>query len=138
MAMLLAAGRPAMMNQRVIERFPGDELQLRLLVNDLVIVETPRLHHPGPLLQVGCRAPWLYPPAAHPYWGRLGDPVERQRRQTEFAIGVDGVWYTGQSRYIFDSTRFEPFRRTADSQPPACAWVERMTRVSAGDSAPKP
>lgn len=138
-AVLLAAGRPAMMNQLLIECLGPDQFQLRLMVNDLVVSQTPVLHTTGSELQVECHAPWLYPPAAHPFWRAYSpDPAERQRGQNLFAIGVGGTWYAGRSPRIFDATSFEPFVRTAAARPPVCAWVEKLTRLTSGDPRDKP
>lgn len=126
--MLLAMGRLGMMNELLIERTAPDQVRLRLMANEIHIVETPMLHHAGPLLHVECDAPWLYPPAAHPYWKDYTDAAERERRQSVFGLRVEGVWYAQRSPWIFDATRFEPFVRTAAYQPPACAWIENLHR----------
>lgn len=131
-AVLLAAGVPGMMNQLLLERVAPDQLRLRLVTNNLIMVETPVLHHRGPVVHVVCQAPWLYPPAAHPYWRTYADPAERLRRQTLLDIQVDGVSYARRSTWGFDATSFEPFVRTGTSQPPACAWVvDKPVRLEA-------
>ena len=119
-----------MMNQLTIERITPGDLRLRLVVNDLVIAETGVIHAHGPILNLQFHAPWLYPPAAHPYWNAYDSPDERLRRQTLFAIRVDGQWSARNSSWVFDATSFEPFVRTADSRPVACAWVEELSRLA--------
>ena len=134
-AMLMASGREGMLNQLLIERTGTDGVRLKLVENDLTMVETPVLRISGTALHVVCHAPWLYPPVAHPYWRTYADADDRRQRQTMFAIEVGGILYARLSPWFFDSTAFEPFVRRATSQPPACAWVETITRLP---SAPMP
>jgi len=129
-AVLLGTGSESMMNQLVIERLGPTEFRLRLKANAQVLAETPPLHSDGPVIHVECAAPWLYPPAAHPYWrANYADERDRELRQTLYAIIVNGAVYGRQSRFGFDATRFEPEVRTAASGPGACAWVESWSRV---------
>ena len=143
---LLAAGRPDMMDRLVLERFPGDRVRLSLRANDRVLVTTPILPAGGPRPQLRCSAPWLYPPSAHPFWNRYPAP-ERAERQTLFAIDFGGMRYERQSQLhfdatrfepFFDSTRFEPFVRTAAADSAGGAWVEKITRADARPAAANP
>jgi hypothetical protein len=132
-AVLLASGLPGAMNRLLIERIAPDRVRLRLLENDLIMVESPVLPVQGPVLHIVCHAPWLYPPVAHPFWHLPSEAAERRLRQTLFAIDVNRARYARQSDWFFDSTSFEPFVRGAASQPAACAWVESLSRpASAG------
>jgi len=125
-AILLAAGSQSMMNRLIIDRVAPGQVKLRLTVNDLVIVETPTVACHGPAFHMVCEAPWLYPPAAHPFWDSFTDPSERQLRQTTFAIEVGGIRHARQTIWGFDATRLEPWVRTEAAQSHSCAWVERI------------
>ncbi len=127
--MLLASGREGMMNQLLIDRIAPDRVRLKLVENDLTMVETPEFQVSGPLLRIVCHAPWLYPPVAHPYWRTYADADERRQRQTMFAIEVNGMLYARLSPWFFDSTAFDPFVHHASSQRAAEAWVEKMDRL---------
>ena len=122
---LFAAGQPSTLNQLVLERIERDRVRLRLLVNESIIVETPALRIDGPTLHVRCDAPWLYPPADHPYWD-IFSAEERQRRQTLFSITVDDVVHARRTTLGFDAIQFDPVVRTGPDST-SCAWVEKWT-----------
>ncbi|HWA09842.1 MAG TPA: hypothetical protein VG838_10360 [Opitutaceae bacterium] len=128
--MLIGSGREGMVNNLLIERPAPGRIQLKLVENDLSMVETPVLAIDGPVLHIVCHAPWLYPPVDHPYWRTYSDPGERGERQTMFAIEINGVRYARFSEWFFDSTAFDPFVHRA-SVGPAIAWVEKILRVPA-------
>jgi hypothetical protein len=128
-AVLLGAGSESMMNRLIIERTSSTELRLRLTANAQVVLETPSLRSAGSSLHIECAAPWLYPPAAHPYWHTAyPDEPERRRRQTLYAVTVNGAVFARPWLWGFDATRFGPDVRTVDAAPPACAWVDRISR----------
>jgi hypothetical protein len=130
---LMAAGSQSTVDRLVIERAASNRIRLRLVANDLSILETPFVTCSGTTVRIVCAAPWLYPPAAHPYWRiTYPDEQERRRRQTLYAIAVNGAKYSCQSWWGFDATRFEPDVRTASSVPSACAWVESLSRIDPG------
>lgn len=126
---LLAAGSATMLNQLVIIRPALDQVQLRLMVNEIRIVETPVLHVGPDGLQVECYAPWLYPPAAHPYWTTPTAPVNRELPQHLFGLRVGDGWYARLSDWVFDATSFDPIVRTQATRPQSCAWVQEISRL---------
>jgi hypothetical protein len=137
-AVLLAAGSENMLNRLLIERLDGGRYRLRLTVNDLIMVETPPLPAGGPVLHLRCWAPWLYPPAAHPFWDALANARERELRQTLYALEVDGASYARRSRWGFDATSFEPSVQSGAGRASECAWVESLSRLEAGPASLRP
>jgi hypothetical protein len=135
---LLSTGRQGMLDLLILERVAPGKIRLRLAVNDLVMAETPVLDHSAPTLRVECHAPWLYPPVAHPYWRAFPDAAERRERQTLFALAVDGVVAAKRTTWVFDATRFEPFIRTAQTDPTEGAWVEKLTHLGDSPRVPAP
>jgi hypothetical protein len=127
-----------MLDLLILERVAPGKIRLRLAVNDLVMAETPVLDHSAPTLRVECHAPWLYPPVAHPYWRAFPDAAERRERQTLFALAVDGVVAAKRTTWVFDATRFEPFIRTAQTDPTEGAWVEKLTHLGDSPRVPAP
>ena len=128
---LLGTGSQGMLNELLIDRMPPDLVRLRLVVNNMIMAETPLLRHTGGTLHVLCHAPWLFPPAAHPFWrAAYPDADERRTHQTLYAMAIDGVVYARQSWWGFDATRFDPFVRTTAGDPASCAWVESYYHIA--------
>lgn len=105
---LLSSGRLGMMNRLILRRIDPAHLGLSLQENETVVAEVPRMEFQGGMLRVRIEAPWLYPPAQHPYWDRYADPLERTDRQTRFSIGASNQMDVAYSDFSFDATGFEP------------------------------
>lgn len=127
-SVLVADGRPGEVVQLEIERFGQHHAILRLRTNHLLMIETPMLELPDSF-QVQCDAPWLYPPAEHPYWANFPDHGERRARQLLFAITINDYQYRRLSIWTFDSSRFDPVVQTAAMGLNGTAWVEDWQRV---------
>ncbi len=127
---LLGNGRTGLLNQLLLERLDASHVRLQLIENDLAILSTPPLEVTNGILHLGVAAPWLYPPAAHPYWDGFTNGTERHTLQTCFALAAAGHVVSANSYYYFDSASFEPFVRRQDSANTASAWVESVQQIA--------
>jgi hypothetical protein len=127
-AVLAGAGSEGMLDQLILDRITPSEYQLRLTVNNRVVLQTPVLHARGDRLIIRCAAPWLYPPAAHPFWRMIPSEEERSVRQTLYQLSVNGSEWSARSQWGFDATAFDPYVRTAAAHSIACAWVDHWQR----------
>jgi len=125
---LIASGRPAMVNQLVIEFTDPRHVRLSLVENDFIIVSTADLPVDSGTVSARLEAPWLYPPAAHPYWDTY-DPGMRLVLQTRFALTTSGGTAVRNSTYCFDSVRFEPVVRTRALAEAGAPWVEALEQL---------
>ena len=126
---LLASGRPQMANQLLLRRVDAGHVRLILVSNEHRIVSTPDLAVAEGALHVRLSAPWLYPPAAHPYWDALA-PAKGQEDQTLFSIEWDlGSVYVHSSQY-FDPVTFEPAVETASAASPGTPYVESIAAAA--------
>ncbi len=99
---LMASGRPGFSNQLEIE---GS--QARLTDGPHVTLVLPLARLEG-TLALHLEAPWLYPPAEHPYWDAITDPARRRALQTRYAL-ADGTAHAEASwSHGFDPVDFEP------------------------------
>jgi hypothetical protein len=121
---LVASGRPGMMNELILERTDPTHARLVLAENVLsVVVASPVVDLRDGTLEARIDAPWLYPPPPSPWWDRF-DPVLRADLRTRFAITVDGEVSAAHTPRFFDATRFEPWITGRDPSAPQDAWVE--------------
>jgi hypothetical protein len=134
---LLATGQPGTMNRLVLESIAPAQWRLRLVMNNLIMLETPVFHHEGLELHVECHAPWLYPPANHPYWQAAQNAGDAARNQTLLGLKVDDRWVSRQAVRIFDASGFEPSVRTS-AAPPDFAWVEKISRLESAPAGARP
>ena len=126
---LLASGRPQMANQLLLSRVDAGHVRLVLVANDHRILATPDLPVADGKLHVRLNAPWLYPPAAHPYWDAL-QPTQRQEDQTLFSVEWDsGSVYQHSSQY-FDPVTFEPAFETASAASPGMPYIESIAAAA--------
>ena len=122
---LLASGRAQRVNQLVLRRLEGGRAMLLLVENEHRVLATPALDVPGGLLRVRLSAPWLYPPAAHPYW----DGFEQHRRaelQTLFSIEWGSGGASAHSARSADPLAFEPAVRRGPQGDPGEPYVEAL------------
>ena len=127
---LLASGRPQMANQLLLRRVDRGHVQVAIVANDHRVLATPDLPVPDGILHVRVSAPWLYPPAAHPYWDSL-EPARRQEDQTLFSIEWDsGKSYVNSSQY-FDPVTFDPAVQTLSAAAPGTPFVASLSAAPA-------
>jgi len=121
---LVASGRPQMVNQLILD--PADESHVRLSLaeNQHVILRTGPLAVTGGRLHVRLSAPWLYPPPEHPYWDGFGDPARRVDLQTFFSIETGRAAASDHSLRSFDAASFRPAVLGASSANPDSPYVE--------------
>lgn len=124
---LVADGRPNEVLQLQLQRTDAHHIVLRLLTNRLIMVETPELTVPD-AFTVKCEAPWLYPPAEHPYWDRYGKSPDGEARRLLFSITVNHVVYRRFGVWTFDPSRLDPVIQTAAAEH-ECAWVTQWQRI---------
>jgi hypothetical protein len=128
---LVATGRPLWMNRLVADRVDGDHVQLILLENDRTILVTPAVPVKGGLLRIRLDAPWLYPPAAHPYWDGL-EPGRARELQNLFAVRWDSGGAAAHSRCLVDPESLEPLVNLRSPDEPDSPYVESVSPVAPG------
>jgi hypothetical protein len=123
---LLASGRPQMVNQLLLRRVDKDHVRLILVASEHKVLTTPDLAAPGGALSIQLSAPWLYPPAAHPWWDGIV-PALREDRQTLFSIAWDsGTVYVHSAR-SFDPVSFDPAVQVRSEELPEMPYVDSMS-----------
>jgi len=105
---LMAAGRPQRVNFLLLDCDGAGRGRLVLALNEHHVLETPPIALPAGPLRVRIDAPWLYPPADHPYWNRIQDPQTRLGLQTLFAIAFPGGSIRIHSPHAADPVAFAP------------------------------
>jgi hypothetical protein len=126
---LMASGRPQRVNQLILERMGGGRVRLDLIQNEFLVLRTPAIDAGGGRLAVRVDAPWLYPPAASPYWDGT-DPAAARERQTLFGIdwGLGAVFE--HSIHSADPVAFEPVVAGASQSEPGSPHVESMAALA--------
>jgi hypothetical protein len=127
---LLSSGRLGMMNRLVLRRMDPDHVGLSLQENETVVAEASRMEAKGGTLRVRIEAPWLYPPAQHPYWDRYADPLERTDRQTRFSVGASNQGAVAYSDFSFDATAFEPSIPSPDQGAEQVQSIRRLSKAA--------
>lgn len=130
---LLSTGRSQMRNTLVLERLAPERIRFRMAVNDIVIIATPVFQTTSSLIRIELHTPWLFPPAAHPYWDRFPAPV-RRRLQTVSVLATDAGTFMHPETTVFDPTAFAPHVQTAANSKPGGAWVESLRRLDPAKS----
>jgi hypothetical protein len=118
---LLATGFPLRVNQLILDRVDGGRARLALNSNWFTVLETPSLAAKDDL-HIRVSAPWLYPPAGHPYWDQFADLSKRTELQTLYSIQVGPDIFSAHSTHSFDASGFEPSVGGA----PGAATVESL------------
>jgi hypothetical protein len=131
-SVLLASGFPLRVNQLILKRVDAGHVQLILNSNWFSILETPSLPASGEL-HLRLSAPWLYPPAGHPYWDSIGDRARRADLQTLYSLQVGSDIYSSHSTHSFDASGFEPSMERVSDTP-----VDTVSVVSVGAAPPAP
>jgi hypothetical protein len=122
---LLANGRPQSVNQLVLERVDGAHVRLVLAENEHRVLATPDIEVANGRIDLQLAAPWLYPPAAHPFWDGM-DPALRRDRQTLFSLGWTGGSVYVHSEHSADPVGFTPVVRGSDPASPGLPYIESM------------
>jgi hypothetical protein len=76
-------------------------------------------------LQLRLAAPWLYPPAEHPYWDGFGEAA-RVELQTLFSVDRGARALSTHSGRSFEASGFEPDVRDAPGPAPGLPYVEAL------------
>lgn len=126
---LVASGRAQRANRLLLRRLDAGRVMLVLEENDHEVLATTALEPRDGVLRVRLSAPWLYPPAAHPYWDAV-EPRRRSELQTLFAI----EWGCGRaavhSTRSADAVAFEPAVRRGPGADPAGPYVESIAAAA--------
>jgi hypothetical protein len=113
---LLASGRVQRLNQLVLSPAGGGRFTLRLVENEHRVLSSPPLDAHDGVIRARVAAPWLYPPAASPYWDGV-EPALRGGLQTLFSIAWDGGSVSVHSPHSADPVGFEPAVRRSPERP---------------------
>ncbi len=127
---ILVTGHPSRLTQLIVERIAPDQARLWLLTDARVALVTPPFNHGHRPLRLELHAPWLYPPAAHPYWDRFADTGQRTALQSRIKLVLPEMTVETETVQRDNPTRFEPFLQTAPNPDrPADPWIENATRL---------
>jgi 4-amino-4-deoxy-L-arabinose transferase-like glycosyltransferase len=113
---LLASGRVQRLNQLVLSPAGAGRVTLRLVENEYLVLSSPPIDAHDGVVRVRVAAPWLYPPAASPYWDGV-DPALRGGLQTLFSLAWDGGAVSVHSPHSADPVGFEPEVRRSPEFP---------------------
>lgn len=127
---LLASGRPQRANRLLVRRLGAGRVSLALAEDEHTVLETPALDAPGGLLRVRLAAPWLYPPAAHPWWDGM-DPALRRERQSLFSLEWPAGGAAVRAERSADPVAFEPEVQGASAGDPGRPFVESLAAAPA-------
>jgi hypothetical protein len=128
---LLASGRPQMVNELVLAPVDAGHVKLILAENQHVTLETAPLPLDHGELKVRVVAPWLFPPAAHPFWDALADPASRHELQTRYEITSASGNFETHAEALFDAAGFAPVVLTQEVAGPGFAYVAAVRPVAA-------
>jgi hypothetical protein len=122
---LVASGFPEKVNQLAIERVGRDQVRLILAGNADSVLETQPFAVGDGQLQLRLAAPWLYPPAEHPYWDDVNEATRVELQTLFFLDRGAGALSTHSSR-SFETSGFEPDVRDAPGPAPGLPYVEAL------------
>ena len=125
---LMASGRPQMLNSLILDRTRDGEYQFTLAWNEHHVIETPPIAARGDSLRLRVDAPWLYPPADDPYWDAVAEPA-RSERQSLFAVAWDSGSVGIHSQHFADPVTFQPMVLGRSRAGPDSPAVESATRL---------
>jgi hypothetical protein len=129
-SVLMASGRPEMLNYLMMDQTGDGECRFILAWNEHHVLETPPVRVQGGSMHLRVEAPWLYPPTDDPYWDRIADPAERGDLQTRFSL----AWDTGETRinspHFSDSVALQPTVLGVSDAPTDSAAVESIRPAS--------
>ena len=121
---LVVSGRPGRMHELLIRRIDAGHARLVVAENDLATLVTPEFSTGSNPLHVRLEAPWLYPPAAHPYWQRQPQAAASSALQSRQVVTVNGVATRADTPHSYDAAGFAPLLVTRAMDPSAGAWIE--------------
>jgi len=125
---LVASGRPQMVDQLIVSPIDAGHLRLVLAENNHITLQTGPLEPREGRLHVLLQAPWLYPPPEHPYWDPYS-PESRARLQALVSVTVEGNVYRASAAHPFDAAAFEPVVLGAAGAAPGSPYVESIARA---------
>jgi hypothetical protein len=129
---IVANGRPGIVNFLLLDRGADGRVRFILARNEHHVLETPFLRPEGERVKIRVEAPWLYPPAEHPYWDSVGDPALREDLQTRFLIGFEGRAVATHSHHTADPVTLRPVLQGNDGAAPGEPWVESAVQAQPG------
>ncbi|HEY5227754.1 MAG TPA: hypothetical protein VIJ19_04390 [Opitutaceae bacterium] len=136
---IMASGRPQNENQLKIAQDGDGRARILLVENERTVLETPSFPVRSDTLRLHIEAPWLYPPAEHPYWDSVVDPTLRRDLQTRFSAGWDGGRAATSSMHSADAITFGPAVLGSGEAATGEPWVAGYQRTAplppAGDPA---
>jgi hypothetical protein len=122
---LLESGRRDHLNQLLLVRSDPGDARLELVEDGsrVVLVSEPFPVGAG-VVHATIGAPWLFPPAGHPYWDRVPDAAERARRQATFSIAVGDGQAASATARSEDAAELGPRTEGKDFPGSQVGWVE--------------
>jgi len=128
---LMASGRPGLSNLLVLERVGANDFRFRLTDDLHTAVISPAVTPRDGVLRVHVEAPWLYPPAEHPYWDALAG--RSRELQSLYLIRTDAGEARAEWARSFDPVEYQPTLRPEDALQPGSPWVLSLSH--SGDPA---
>jgi len=124
---LLASGRPQMVDQLILTSIDAGHVRLTLAENERITLRTGPLELSHGRLRVRLEAPWLYPPPEHPFWDSY-PPQARAKLQTLASLTAGGNVTSRPISHIFDPSSFEPILLARGEAGPDSPYVESVTK----------
>jgi hypothetical protein len=127
---IMASGRPQNENQLKVARDAEGRVSILFAENERIILQTDPFAAANGTVVFHIEAPWLYPPAEHPYWDSVADPALRSDLQTRFSARWDGGSASIHSTHSADPVSFEPAILGAKDASPGDPWIADFHRAA--------
>jgi hypothetical protein len=130
---LLESGRRDHLSQLLLVRERPDEARLELVEDgSSVVVLSAAFPARGAVVRARVVAPWLYPPAPHPFWDAYPDPAVRRAMQGGFMLQVDGGAPAAADARSEDAEELTPRVEARGDPGSEVGWVESVVRREKG------
>jgi hypothetical protein len=130
---LLESGRRDRLSQLILVRERPDEARLELVEDgSRVVLVSAAFPARGGVVRARVAAPWLYPPAAHPFWDAYPDPALRRSMREGFMLQVAGGEPAAAEAPSEDAEELTPRVEARGDPGSEVGWVESLARQGPG------
>jgi hypothetical protein len=132
---LLESGRRDHLNQLVLVRSGRGDARLELVEDASRVVLASGSFPAAGVIHARVGAPWLYPPAAHPFWDGVADPAARRALQAGYSLGVGGEGPVSAEGASEEAREMTPRAEREGDPGSSVGWVESMAPADPGAAA---